>query len=62
MKTMQVFLITADYRNPPITAPYAVKAPTRQIAKRYFENKFPWLKIYKVEEFTGNPKEIQWYW
>lgn len=62
VKTTKIFLIIADYRNPPVTTPYAVKATTKQIAKKYFTSRFPWLKVYKVEEFTGVPEEIQWYW
>ena len=61
-KTTKIFLITADYRNPPVTSPYAVKAQTKQRARAYFANRFPWLRIYKVEEFTGDPSSIQWYW
>lgn len=62
VETTKIFLITADYRNPPVTTPYAVKATTKRIAKKYFMSKFPWLKVYKVEEFIGDPNEIQWYW
>lgn len=59
---IKIFLITADYRNPPVTTSYAVKTNTKKEAKDYFKNKFTWLKIYKVEEYTGDPNDIKWFW
>ena len=59
---MKIFLITADYRNPPVTLPYAVQASTKKEAKDYFKNKYTWLKIYKVEEYIGDPNDIKWFW
>lgn len=59
---MKIFLVTADYRNPPVTPPYAVQANTKKEAKEYFKNKYTWLKIYKVEEYTDDPNDIKWFW
>ena len=59
---MKIFLITADYRNPPVTPPYAVLANNKKNAKKYFQNKYAWLKIYKCEEYTGDPNDIKWFW
>lgn len=35
-----IFLVTADYRNPPVTPPYAVLANNKKDAKEYFQNKY----------------------
>lgn len=59
---MKIFLITADYRNPPVTPPYAVLANNKKDAKEYFKNKYAWLKIYKCEEYIGDPNNIKWFW
>lgn len=59
---MKIFLITADYRNPPVTSPYAVRANSKKEAKECFKSKYTWLKIYNVEEYTGDPNDIEWFW
>lgn len=53
---MKIFLITADYRSPPVTPPYAVLANSKKEAREYFKNKFPWLMIFHVEEYVGDPR------
>lgn len=55
---MKIFLVTADYRNPPVTTPYAVRANSKKEAKERFKRILPWLKIYNVEEYTGDPNDI----
>ena len=35
---MKIFLITADYRDPPVTPPYAVLANNKKDAKEYFQS------------------------
>lgn len=59
---MKIFLITADYRNPPQTHPYAVYVRNKKEARSYFSRKYSWLKIYKVEEYTGDPGDIKYFW
>ena len=46
-----IFLVTADYRNPPVTPPYAVQANTKKEAKEYFKNKDLFLRA-KPNEST----------
>ena len=58
----KIFLVTADYRNPPQTPPYAVRAKNKKEAKEYFQNKYSWLKVFKVEEYTSDIKNIKWIW
>lgn len=59
---MKIFMITADYRSSPITTPYAVRANRKKEAREYFKNKFPWLMIFYVEEYVGDPDDIKWFW
>lgn len=54
---MKIYLITADYRNPPVNSPYAVRGNSVGEVRRYFGNKFPWLKIFK-----GAEEDIKWFW
>ena len=56
------FAIYAHYRTdvPPIR--YDVISKSKIDAKKSFSKKFPWLKIYDVEEFSGLPKEDVWLW
>ena len=50
---MKIFLITADYRNPPQTHPYAVRARNKKEARAYFSRKFTWLKIYGMNSIVA---------
>ena len=34
----------------------------KTIYKEYFQNKYAWLKIYKCEEYVGDPNDIKWFW
>jgi hypothetical protein len=56
------FAIYAHYRTdvPPIR--YDVISKNKKDAKMSFLKKFPWLKIYDIEEFSGLPKEDVWLW
>ena len=59
---LKAFDIIADYRNPPVTPPYTVRAHNKAEAKKYFESTYTWLKVYRVElrdESLGEPKH---YW
>ena len=55
----KIFLVTADYRNPPVNTPYAVHAKDKKAAREYFKRIIPWLKIYKIEEYTGDSNDIE---
>lgn len=59
---MNIYIITADYRNTPDKNQYAVQANTKKEAKEYFRNKYSWLTVYRVDRYTGNPAEIKWFW
>lgn len=59
---MKIFLITADYRNPPKTHPYPVHARNKKEAREYFSRKYSWLKIYKIEEYTGDEADINYFY
>jgi len=56
------FAIYAHYRTdvPPIK--YDVISKNKKDARKAFSKKFPWLKIYDIEEFSGLPKEDVWLW
>ena len=56
------FAIYAHYRKdvPPIR--YDVISKSKKDAKSSFAKKFPWLKIYDIEEFSGLPDKDIWLW
>ena len=65
MEKVKLYEITADYRpNNPNKPKYYVRAKNKSEAKKRFDNKIGWLKIYSVHECSedmarkvvGNPQ------
>lgn len=59
---LKAFDITADYRNPPKTPPYTVRAHNKAEVKKYFERTYTWLKVYRVEQRDESLGEPKHYW
>ena len=59
---LKAFDVTADYRNPPETYPYTVRAHNKAEAKKYFESTYTWLKVYRVEQRDESLGEPKHYW
>ena len=59
---LKAFDITADYRNPPETPPYTVRAHNKAEAKKYFESTYTWLKVYHVDQRDESLGEPKHYW
>jgi hypothetical protein len=54
-----IYVISADYRPHVEKHPeYYVVAKSTSEAKRKFQNKISWLKIYNVKVFDGDDQEI----
>lgn len=62
MAVEKIFLIYADYQQSEVPTPYAVRKRTRGDAKKYFQKKYPWLKIFSIKEYTDDPAYLGWFY
>ena len=61
-KEQKIYLVYADYRPKCLAPPYPVRGHSKKEVKEYFQRLYTWLKVFKVEEYTGDPNELRWFW
>jgi hypothetical protein len=60
MKNKKWFKVYAHYRTDVEPEEYDVLAISKAEAKKCFQNKFSWLKVFNVKEMDGQPNKEVW--
>lgn len=60
---MKIFMVYADKGvEDPSQSPYPVRAKNEAEVRAYFAEEYRELTVRRIEEYTGDPLNIEWFW